>query len=317
MRESRDGSVYLSVFAPAYNEAGNIPVLLEKLERTLDGMDVSAEVVIVDDGSTDGTAEVLRRARERYLWLRVVSHRRNLGLTEAMRTGFSEARGDIIVFLPADLESDPEEDVPALVGKIEEGYDVVAGWRQGRRDRKVAASRIYNVVCRWLFGVDAHDMNWIKAFRRDVLDSIHLRSDWHRFILMIAAAQGFRVTEVKTSYHPRQWGKSKFGLWRIPKSLLDVMVVKFLLTFSRKPMLFFGSLALGCEGIAGLLGIYLAALYLLDQTQKRPLFTVALALGAAGLLLLLVGFLAELIVTQTEYLEEVLRELRRSRDPED
>ncbi|MGQ9552528.1 MAG: glycosyltransferase family 2 protein [Anaerolineae bacterium] len=306
--------VHLTIFAPAYNEAGNIPSLLEKLERTLARMDMATEVLIVNDGSTDATADVLRAAQERYPWLRVITHRRNLGLTEAMRTGFHHAHGNIIVFIPADLESDPEQDVPALVSKMEEGYDVVVGWRQGRKDRKVLASRIYNLVSRWLFGVQAHDMNWIKAFRREVLESLHLRSDWHRFILMIAAAQGYRVAEVKTPYQPRRWGKSKFGLSRIPKSLLDIMVVKFLITFSRKPMLFFGSLGLACEGIATITGIYLVALYLLEQTQRRPLFTLAVSLAAAGLLLFLVGFLAELIVTQTEYLEEVLRELRRSRD---
>jgi glycosyltransferase involved in cell wall biosynthesis len=279
-------------------------------------LDCSAEVVIVNDGSTDGTAEALRRLAERHLWLRVVTHRRNLGLTEAMRTGFASARGEVIVFIPADLESDPEEDVPALLNKLEAGYDVVAGWRQGRRDRKVLASRVYNAVSRWLFGVSAHDMNWIKAFRRDVIEDLHLRSDWHRFILMIAAARGYRVTEVKTSYHPRRWGKSKFGMLRIPKSLLDVMVVKFLLTFGRKPMLFFGSLALACEAVAGVVGLYLLGLYLIEETQKRPLFSLTIALAVAGLLLFLVGFLAELIVTQTEYLDEVLRELRRARDGE-
>jgi len=316
MQHERGAPIYLSVLVPAYNEAGNIPLLLEKLERTLAAIDVASEVVIVNDGSSDGTAEALRAAQERYLWLRVATHRRNLGLTEALRTGFASVRGDLVAFIPADLESDPEKDIPLLFNKIEEGYDVVAGWRQGRRDRKAFASKIYNLTSRWLFGVQAHDMNWIKAFRREVLDSLHLRSDWHRFMLMIAAAQGFRVAEVKTSYQPRRWGKSKYGFWRIPKSFLDVLVVRFLLTFSRKPMLFFGSLGLVCEALAGSLGLYLVALYLLEQTQKRPLFTLALWLAVAGLLLLLVGFLAELIVTQTEYLEEVLRELRRQRDEE-
>jgi glycosyltransferase involved in cell wall biosynthesis len=307
---------YLSVLAPAYNEAGSIPLLIEKLERTLAAVGRSAEVVIVNDGSTDGTADALRAAQERYLWLRVIHHRRNLGLTEALRTGFAAVRGEVIVFIPADLESDPEQDIPALLGKIEEGYDVVAGWRQGRRDGKVFASSIYNLTSRWLFGVQAHDANWIKAFRREVLDSLRLRSDWHRFLLMIASAQGYRVAEVKTSYQPRRWGRSKFGFWRIPKSLLDVLVVRFLLTFSRKPMLFFGSLGLGCELVAGLVGAFLLALYAIEQTQIRPLFTLSLSLAIAGLVLLLVGFLAELIVTQTEYLDEVLRELRQQREEE-
>jgi glycosyltransferase involved in cell wall biosynthesis len=307
---------HVSVFAPAYNESGNIPQLLAKLDRTLAGLDVSAEVLIVDDGSTDGTASALAAAQERYPWLRVISHRHNQGLTEAMRTGFRNVRGDVVIFIPADLESEPEEDIPVLLAKLDEGYDVVAGWRQGRKDRKVLASQIYNAVSRRLFGVEAHDMNWVKAFRREVVENLHLRSDWHRFILMIAASQGYRVAEVKTSYHPRAWGRSHFGLWRIPKSLLDVMVVKFLLTFSRKPMLFFGGVGLACEVVGTTIGAGLLLLYLTAQTQVRPVFTLAISLMAAGLLLFLVGFVAELVVTQTEYLEEVLHELRRSRDRE-
>ncbi|MGI6207446.1 MAG: glycosyltransferase family 2 protein [Anaerolineae bacterium] len=304
-------TVQVSIFAPAYNEGGNLPLLLEKLDRTIERLGVSAEVVIVNDGSTDDTASILDRAAGIYPWLRVIHHRRNAGLTEAMRTGFEAVRGEVVVFIPSDLESDPEEDVPALLSKLDEGYDVVAGWRQGRRDRKVFASWIYNNVSARLFGVHAHDMNWIKAFRRDVIENIHLRSDWHRFILMIAAAQGYRVGEVKTSYRPRPTGRSKFGIGRIPRSFLDVLVVKFLLTFSRKPMLFFGGIGLALEAAGLGLGVYLAGLYLLEQTQRRPLFNLSLGLIGAGLLLFLVGFLAELIVTQTEYLEQVLRELRR------
>jgi len=314
MSAGTEQQVHLSVFAPAYNEAGNIPLLLEKLDRTLAKLDMPAEAIIVDDGSTDGTSEVLRQASGRYSWLRVVTHKRNQGLTEAMRTGFRHVRGDIVVFIPADLESDPEQDIPALLSKLDEGYDVVAGWRQGRRDSKALASKVYNVVSRWLFGVQAHDMNWIKAFRRDVIENLHLRSDWHRFVLMIAAAQGYRVAEVETSYQPRKWGHSKFGFWRIPRSFLDVLVVKFLLTFSRKPMLFFGSIGLILEVTGFGLGLYLLILYLVEQTQKRPIFTVAISFVAAGLLLFLVGFLAELIVTQTEYLEELVHQVRKHRD---
>ncbi|NPV09865.1 MAG: glycosyltransferase family 2 protein [Anaerolineae bacterium] len=313
--DSETTAVRVSLFAPAYNEAGNLPLLLEKLDRTVARLGLPTEVVIVDDGSTDDTPTILAEAAQAYPWLRVVRHRRNAGLTEAMRSGFSVVRGDVIVFIPADLESDPEEDVPALLAKLDEGYDVVAGWRQGRRDRKVVASWIYNQVSARLFGVHAHDMNWIKAFRREVIEDLHLRSDWHRFILMIAAAQGYRVGEVKTSYRPRAHGRSKFGLGRIPRSFLDVLVVKFLLTFSRRPMLFFGGIGLVLEAAGISLALYLAALYLLEQTQKRPLFNLSLGLVGAGLLLFLVGFLAELIVTQTEYLEQVLRELRqRERD---
>ena len=170
------------------------------------------------------------------------------------------------------------------------------------------ASRIANLVSRWLFGVSVHDMNWIKAFRRTVIDSLPpLRSDWHRFLLMLAASQGFRIGEVETGYHPRTQGQSNYGFWRIPISFLDVLVVKFLLTFSKKPMLFFGGLGAGSVGIGILVYIYLAILYLVQTKQQRPLFYFAGVLVMAGLLLFLVGFMAELIVTQGERIEELER----------
>jgi glycosyltransferase involved in cell wall biosynthesis len=303
----------ISILIPARNEQGNIGLVIEKSVRALQARGVSGEIVFVNDGSTDGTLEEAQRCAEQHDNVRIVSHRRNRGLTEALRTGFRNCSGEVIVFLPGDMESDPEEDIPKLLDKMAEGYDVVAGWRQGRRDGKVFASRIYNVVSRWLFGVRVHDMNWIKAMRREVVDDLYLRSDWHRFILMIAASEGYRIGEVKTNYYPRKKGRSKYGLGRIPVSFLDVLVVKFLLTFRRKPMLFFGSIGLALIGVAALLGLYLLYIWFAFVMQKRPIFNLAVVLALAGLLLLLVGFMAELIVDQQERiaeLEHVMRELK-------
>ena len=214
------------------------------------------------------------------------------------------------MFLPADLESDPEEDIPKLVAKLNEGYDVVAGWRQGRRDGKVFASAIANVVSQRLFGLQVHDMNWIKAFRRDVVENIHLRSDWHRYILILAAAQGYSIGEVQVNYYPRKKGKSHYGIGRIPVSFLDVLVVRFLITFSRKPMLFFGGIGLALGGISLTTFAVLAIMYLLDFGQRRPVFDFAGVLLIAGVLFFVVGFLAELIVNQNERIEELERKLR-------
>jgi glycosyltransferase involved in cell wall biosynthesis len=301
----------VTVLIPARNEAGTIAQVVAKAERALRELGLAGELIVVNDGSTDGTGEVLHTLQASHPWLRVISHRRNLGLTAALRAGFRAAQGDVVIFLPADLESDPETDIPLLLGKINEGYDVVAGWRQGRYDRKVIASTIYNFVCRWLFGVQAHDMNWIKAFRREVIDALPpLRSDWHRFLLMIAAYQGFRVGEVRTPYHPRRAGRSKYGISRIPISLLDVLVVWFLLTFSRAPMRFFGGLGLLAIGASALTYLYLAYLWLAFESQRRPIFWAAGGLAIAGLLLILIGFIAELTVNQEERiasLEEMLR----------
>lgn len=294
---------------PAHNEAGNIPALLDKVAAAFADPAMAGrtcELVLVDDGSTDGTGDLAASLAGQYPFLRLVRHRRNRGLTAALRTGFRTVRGEVIVFLPADLESDPEEDIPKLLAKLEEGYDVVAGWRQGRDDGKVFASGIYNRVSERLFDVHVHDMNWIKAFRREVIASLPpLRSDWHRFLLQIAAHQGFRIGETPTTWYRRRAGRSKYGLGRIPVSFLDVLVVWFLLTFSQAPMRFFGGMGLALLAVAGVTYAGLAAYYILAQTQIRPAFIAASVLGLAGLLLFLVGFIAELIVSQTEQIREM------------
>ena len=297
----------ISVLIPAYNEEGNVTPVIDKVARAFEARGVDGEVVLVDDGSTDGTSDEAATCAARYPFVKVVSHRRNLGLTEAIRTGFRHVSGDIIILLPGDLESDPEEDIPKLLDKLAEGYDVVAGWRQGRRDGKIMASRIYNFVSRLLFNVQAHDMNWVKAFRREVIEELYLRSDWHRFILMIAASQGYKISEVPTNYYPRRQGKSKYGLWRIPVSFLDVLVVKFILTFSRKPMIFFGALGSVLILAASGIGVYLLHQWFTRVRQLRPVFTFGVTLALAGLIIFLVGFLAELVVDQHERIDELER----------
>jgi dolichol-phosphate mannosyltransferase len=286
----------VSVVLPAFNEAGNLELVVRKVLSAAAAVQRSCEIVIVNDGSTDETREIADRLALNHVEVRVAHHRRNMGLTEALRTARELAAGDTIVFLPSDLQSDPEEDLPALLAKIDEGYDVVAGWREGRHDGKEIASWIYNQVSRWLFGVTAHDMNWTKAFRRDVLSDVTLRADWHRFILHMLADQGYRIGEVKTRWHPRHSGVSKFGRKRLLVSVFDVMALKFLLTFSRAPMRFFGGLGVILFLAATTLGGYLFWLWEATATQRRPLFWIMLVLFLLSGLVVLVGFLAELIV---------------------
>ena len=297
----KDGRVGVSVVIPAHDEEGNIVPLAEKLDRAFRALGVSAEAVIVDDGSTDGTAAELANCADRFPFLRVVTHPRRRGLTAALNSAFAASRGEVLVFLPADLESDPEEDVPKLLARLREGYDLVCGWRQGQRDSKRFASAVYNFVSRRLFPVEAHDLNWIKAFTREVAGDLPLRSDWHRFIAMIAAAKGYRVGEVKTGYHPRTRGRSKFGLGRILISFFDLLAVRFLFSFGGKPMLFFGTAGLACLALSAGLGVHLGLL-LWNQPDQRPLFRfVLLALFfLTGLLLWGIGFLAELVIHPRE-----------------
>ncbi len=305
----------ISIFIPAYNEESNIAPLTEKINKIV-SKDIrnSYELIIVDDGSDDKTLRELKIAEKKYKFINTISHKKNLGLTETMKSGYAKCNGEYIIFLPADLESDPEEDIPKLIEKLEEGFDLVAGWRQGRDDGKLLASKIYNIVSKVLFNVKIHDMNWIKIFKKEVLNDIELRSDWHRFIVMMAANKGYKIGEVKTNWYPRNSGKSKFGIMRFPKSIIDVLVVKFNMLFGSKPMQFFsmiGSLSM-ILGFSGL--VFLAIYYLTTATQIRPLFTLFTMLIIAGLQLFVTGFLAELVVSQKSEIENLKNSIKNLKD---
>ena len=309
MTDEQATDALVSVVVPAHNEETTVGVFVERTAKAFAQIGRPWELVYVDDGSTDQTAARVVAAADAEPRVRLVRQRRNLGLTEALNRGFREARGEVIVFLPADLESDPLADIPLLLDKLDQGYDVVAGWRQGRRDGKRFASRLANVVCRALFGLDVHDLNWIKAFRREVTDALALRSSWHRYVLVLAQNEGFRIGEVQVPYQARRSGRSKFGFSRLPVSFIDVVTLKFLLTFQRKPIIFFGAVGLAMVGVGVALWAYLIWSFLSTHTQYRPLMLVAGIALLAGLLVILVGFLAELVVNVSERVERLERRL--------
>jgi len=304
--------IEISVVVPARNEEATIAQVVERSFQAFTELGRKGEVLVVNDGSTDSTAVILADLQKFHPNLRVFTHRRSQGMTAGLQKMFSASWGDIVILIPADMESDPLLDVPTLVRYMEQhDLDMVAGWRQGRKDGKVFASAIYNLVMRNLASVPVHDGNWIKALRREVIESLPpLRSDWHRFILMIAVHQGFRLGEVQTHYKPRAAGSSKFGWERIPKSFLDVLVLKFLLTFSEAPMRFFGGLGLVGMTLSLLTFLYLTALYVFTDTQQRPVFLAAGILAVISVLLFLVGFLAELIVNQGERIRILEKKLQ-------
>ncbi|MBU4486303.1 MAG: glycosyltransferase family 2 protein [Candidatus Delongbacteria bacterium] len=305
----------VSIFIPAYNESENIPAIFDKIQKIIEkDSDNCYELIIVDDGSTDDSKSKISEGMEKYSFIKPYFHKKNLGLTEAMRTGFPQCKGEFVLFIPGDLESDPEEDIPLLLNKLKEGYDLVTGWRQGRNDGKMLASKIYNTVSRKLFHVNVHDMNWIKGFRKCVIEDLELRSDWHRFIVMMAVNKGYKITEVKTNWHHRKYGKSKFGLMRFPVSMIDVLVVKFNMVFGNKPMQFFS--LLGAVTIfIGILGlIYLAAYYFATNTQIRPLFTLFTTMIIAGVQLFVTGFIAELVVTLRADLENLKNKIEKQKN---
>jgi dolichol-phosphate mannosyltransferase len=303
---------YITIVVPARNEEATVGMVVERSYAAFAEMGREGEVLVVNDGSTDDTAQVLAAAAARYPNLQLFHHRRSQGMTAGLQRMFAASQGEIIILIPADMESDPLVDIPALVHHMENNdLDVVAGWRQGRQDSKVLASNIYNWVMQSLAKVPVHDGNWIKAMRREVVMSFPpLRSDWHRFLLIFAVHHGFRVGEVKTFYRPRPAGSSKFGWERIPISFLDVLVVKFLLTFSQAPMRFFGGLGLVGIAISLLTFLYLTGLYLLTETQQRPIFIAAGVLAVISVLLLLVGFVAELIVSQEARIAQLERQIQ-------
>jgi len=290
----------VSVFIPFANEEKNLAELIDRVEKGGKAAGVELELVMVDDGSTDNSYSVAKVASADKEWVKIFKHQRNMGLTEAMKTGFKQCRGEIIIFLPSDLESYPDEDIPALLKGFSKGVDVVCGRREQRREFKVFLSRVYNEISRFLFGIKLHDMNWIKAFRRECLKDLELRSDWHRFIVQILHEKGYKAVEVPVKWHRRQSGKSHFGFRRIPISFLDSIAVKFVLTFTKAPMRIFGSM--------GILQIFLSFVvtgwlmyssFVLGHSgfRTRPLIYFMVGLFLSGLIFMFMGFLAELIVS--------------------
>jgi glycosyltransferase involved in cell wall biosynthesis len=307
----------LSVIIPAFNEEGNIDKLLDRIEEGFRASGESGEIVFIDDGSRDGTWQKLEAQRPRRPELRAFRHRRNLGLSEALNTGFRNVRGDFVLFLPADLQSDPAEDIPKIMKELRAGEDVVVGWRIGRIEGKSFVSFVYNFLSRRLFGVDAHDLNWIKGFRREVIDAIHLRSDWHRYMVVLAAGRGFRVKEIRTNYYPRHSGRSKFGKKRILRGVLDLLVVKFEMSFRDRPMLLFGSWGFALFGIGFLLGVVIVAQKLVTGVGSRPLLYLVMLLISVGVQLIAMGFVAEQIASMRELFREMMASPRRPQGEDD
>jgi glycosyltransferase involved in cell wall biosynthesis len=295
----------ISILIPIYNEEENIIPLSEKLDQVLKGIGRFFEIIFIDDGSTDGSLDILIDICKKHNNIKVISLSRNFGQTAALSAGIDCSKGDIIIPMDGDLQNDPE-DIITLLQKIEEGYDVVSGWRRERKDpffTRRLPSIIANKIISIIGGVHLHDYGCtLKAYRRDIIKNIKLYGEMHRFIPIYAKWVGARVTEVPVRHHPRQSGSSKYGMSRIFKVILDLMVVKFLLSYSQKPIYVFGGI-----GLLMMLGALFSGLFALYLKFIKgvsfiltPLPLLCVLLLLLGSLSILMGFLAE-ILTRTYY----------------
>ncbi|HUP89788.1 MAG TPA: glycosyltransferase family 2 protein, partial [Longimicrobiales bacterium] len=266
-------TLQVSVLVPAMNEAENLPVFMEEAAKAFATTPGRYEVIVVDDGSTDNTWSVLERLKTQYSFLKTARHRARRGIADALRTGYLHARSDVLVFYPADMQFKPE-DIPALVAPIlADEADMVTGFKQGKYE-KAFVSKIYNGLSRTLFHVPVKDLNSVKAYRREIMDALPVRPDWHRYMIVIAAAQGFTVTEIPIPLYPRHAGKSKFGLSRIPVGVLDMLSVWFELRFGQKPLLLFGMLGAGLFAIGTVAGLIALGFLAFKGEGLRAVWTV-------------------------------------------
>ncbi len=294
----------LSIVLPIYNEAESLPDLLEELAPVLEATGSTFEIICVDDGSRDNSFAELKKLRAQDERVRVVRFRRNFGQTAAFAAGFDRAQGDIIVTMDADLQNDPA-DIPKLLAKIDEGYDVVSGWRVKRWQEGFASlitRKVPSAMANWLIstgtGVPLHDYGCaLKAYRSEVVKSINLYGDLHRFIPAIASYYGVSVAEVPVNYRSRQFGRSKYGIGRITRVLLDLLTVRFLLSYSTRPIQIFGLMGLGSFGLGALIGIYLTFMKLAYSADlvDRPLLLLAILLVMVGVQFITMGLLGEMI----------------------
>jgi glycosyltransferase involved in cell wall biosynthesis len=302
-REERPGPE-LSIFLPVYNEEPNLPPLQAKLDAALRTLGRSAEIIYVDDGSTDGSLKVLRDIAQQDDRVRVVALRRNYGQTAAMAAGIDAASGDVLIPMDADMQNDPA-DIARLLAKLDEGYEVVSGWRKNRQDKLVTRkipSMLANRLISWIGGVPLHDYGCsLKAYRRESIQDVKLYGEMHRFIPIYASWAGARVAEIPVEHHARTMGKSKYGLSRTLKVVFDLMTIKFMASYQTKPLYIFGSAGLLSFAISFLSGLLALLMKFVGWPKhadlvQTPLPVLAMVLLVLGIQFFLMGLLAEMLV---------------------
>lgn len=291
----------LSVVIPVYNEENTVKLLCHKIKDVLDNLEESSEIIVVDDGSTDKTYSILSEIKGEIKELRIIRLRANFGQTAALSAGFDNSKGDIIITLDADLQNDPN-DIPNLLEKMKEGYDVVSGWRKNRKDplflRKLP-SYAANKLISWITGVHLHDYGCtLKAYRKEIIKDIELYGQMHRFIPALAKWVGGKIGEVAVTHHPRKFGKSKYGIGRTIRVILDLITIKFLLSYSSSPIQIFGLIGL-CSGVFGFIWtayLVVQRLFFDVPLGGRPALLLAVMLMFLGVQFISMGLLGELLI---------------------
>jgi dolichol-phosphate mannosyltransferase len=293
----------ISVVVPVHDEERSIALLYDELRAALEPLEREWEAVYVDDGSTDGTFAALTRLHAEMPNVRVVRLRRNFGKSAALAAGFAQARGEVVVTIDGDLQDDPQE-IPKLLAKLEEGFDLVSGWKARRRDSaaKVFLSRGFNAMTGWLTGVRLHDVNCgLKAYRAEVLRGLRIYGELHRFIPVLAHHRGFRIAELPVNHRPREHGRSRYGLERYARGFLDLLGVSFMGRYRHRPLHLFGGLGLGLGALGSGILVYLTIDKILGHAiGRRPLLMLGVLLVVVGIQLFSLGLISELVTAQHE-----------------
>jgi glycosyltransferase involved in cell wall biosynthesis len=293
----------ISVVVPVHNEERSVALLVDELDSALQPLGTPWETIVVDDGSTDGTFAALTRLHAARDDVVVVRLRRNFGKAAALAAGFAHARGDVIVTIDGDLQDDPAE-IPRLLVKLDEGFDLVSGWKTDRRDplRRRILSRVFNTVTRWISGVSLHDMNCgLKAYRAEVVRGLPLYGELHRFIPVLAHHRGYRIAELPVNHRPREHGRSRYGLERYLRGFLDLLTVSFLGRYRHRPLHLFGGLGLTLSFAGVGILVYLTVVKLVGHSiGQRPLLILGVLLVVVGLQVFSLGLITELITSHHE-----------------
>jgi glycosyltransferase involved in cell wall biosynthesis len=298
----------LSIIIPVFNEEESLDTLYSELTNVLKKLKKSYEIIFVDDGSTDKSFRILNKIQEKDGNVRLTKFRRNSGKSAALSAGFKQSKGDVVFTLDADLQDDPKE-IPKFLEKINDGYDLVVGWRFRRKDplTKTLPSRIFNALTSLITGIGIHDFNCcFKAYRSEVIKNISIYGELHRYIPVLASWKGYSVGEIKVTHHPRRQGKSKYGVMRLIRGFLDLITVMFLVTYAKRPLHFFGFLGIISFILGFLSGVYLIFLKFASNQEisDRPLLILTVLMIIIGVQFISLGLLGEMITSKNEITED-------------